>query len=77
MVKYLFQIRENWVNKSTEGVSKAAFWSDFLGGLFAFTQLQLDAMIAGHGSFIRDPQLNRAKVLIAFFGMINTSIILT
>ena len=39
LIKYLFQIRENFVNKSTEGVSKAAFWSDFIGTLFCLTQL--------------------------------------
>ena len=39
LCKYLFQIRENFINKSVEGVSKAAFWSDFLGGLFCFFQL--------------------------------------
>jgi len=33
-------------------------------------------MIAGHESFLKDPQLNLAKVLIAFFGIVNTTIIL-
>uniref|UniRef100_A0A7S3I008 Uncharacterized protein n=1 Tax=Favella ehrenbergii TaxID=182087 RepID=A0A7S3I008_9SPIT len=47
-----------------------------LGGLFCFTQLQIDSRIAGYGNFLIDPQLNLAKVLIAFFGFINTSIIL-
>lgn len=39
LVKYLFQVRENWINKSVEGVSKAAFWSDLLGTIFCFLQL--------------------------------------
>ena len=39
LIKYLFQIRENFVNKSTEGVSKAAFWSDFLGSMFCLSQI--------------------------------------
>lgn len=34
LIKYLFQIRENFVNKSTEGLSKAAFWSDLGGAVF-------------------------------------------
>lgn len=34
-------------------------------------------MIAGYGSFLADPQLNLAKMLIALFGVINTSIILS
>ena len=76
LIKYLFQIRQNFVNKSTEGVSKAAFWSDFFGSLFCLSQLQIDAMIAGQRNFIMDPQLNKAKALIAFFGLINTSILL-
>ena len=76
LFKYLFQIRENFINKSTEGVSKAGFWTDFLGGLFCFMQLQIDARIAGYPSFIADPQLNLAKSLIAIFGLVNTSIIL-
>ena len=33
-------------------------------------------MVAGHESFVKDPQLNLAKVLIAFFGIVNTTIIL-
>ena len=36
LVKYMFQIRENWVNKSTQGVSKLAVWSDMFGGFFCF-----------------------------------------
>ena len=36
LVKYLFQIRENYINKSTEGVSRAAFWTDFTGTIFCF-----------------------------------------
>ena len=76
LIKYLFQIRENFINKSTEGVSKAAFLSDFLGGVFCFIQLQIDSVIAGFPSFFADPQLNLAKTLIAFFGVVNTSIIL-
>ena len=55
LVKYLFQIRENWVNKSTEGVSKAAFWSDLAGTIFCFAQLQIDSVIAGYTSFLSDP----------------------
>lgn len=55
LVKYVFQIRENYVNKSTEGVSKAAFWSDFFGSLFCITQLQIDAVIAGNANFVTDP----------------------
>ena len=39
LIKYLFQIRENFVNKSTEGVSKAAFWSDFFGSIFCLSQI--------------------------------------
>ncbi len=39
LVKYLFQIRENVINKSTEGVSRAAFWTDFWGGCFCIAQL--------------------------------------
>ena len=76
LIKYLFQIRENWINKSTEGVSKIAFWSDFWGGVFCFCQLQIDSVLAGYPSFISDPQLNTAKVLIATFGLFNTTIIL-
>ena len=76
LVKYFFQIRENWINKSTEGLSKAAFVTDMLGGLFCFFQLQLDARIAGHAWFLVDPQLNTAKVLIATFGFVSTNIIL-
>jgi len=76
LIKYLFQIRENWINKSTQGVSKAAFWADFWGGAFCFAQLQIDSVVAGYPSFIADPQLNTAKVLIATFGLINTTIIL-
>ena len=33
-------------------------------------------MVAGYASFIVDPHLNLAKVLIASFGTINTNIIL-
>ena len=76
LCKYLFQIRENFINKSTEGVSKAAFWTDFLGGIFCFLQLKIDAKAAGYPSFLADPQLNLAKTLIAFFSLVNTSIIL-
>ena len=57
-------------------MSKAAFWTDFLGGSFCMIQLQLDAMIAGYDSLFMDPQLNLAKSLIALFGIVNTSIIL-
>ena len=39
LVKYLFQVRENWINKSTQGVSRAAFWSDLFGTIFCFLQL--------------------------------------
>ena len=75
-VKYLFQIRENVVNKSTEGVSKPGYWSDFLGNIFCFSQLQIDSVIAGYAHFFADPQMNMAKVLIACFGLINTFVIL-
>ena len=37
LVKYMFQIRENIINKSTEGVSKSAFWTDFVGNIFCFS----------------------------------------
>lgn len=47
-----------------------------MGTVFCFIQLQLDARIAGYPSFLKDPHLNLAKTLIAFFGLINTSIIL-
>ena len=76
LCKYLFQIRENFINKSTEGVSKLAFWTDFLGGIFCFLQLKIDAKAAGYPSFLADPQLNLAKTLIAFFSLVNTSIVL-
>lgn len=36
LVKYLFQIRENFINKSTEGVSAAAFLTDLIGTVFCF-----------------------------------------
>jgi len=39
LVKYMFQIRENMINKSTEGVSRAAFWADFWGAIFCIGQL--------------------------------------
>jgi len=55
LFKYLFQIRENFINKSTEGISKAAFWTDFFGGLFCFLQLQIDSVLAGYTSFLADP----------------------
>lgn len=53
-----------------------AFQTDFAGTLFCFAQLQIDSMLAGYESFLADPQMNLAKVLIAFFGLVNTSIIL-
>ena len=77
LIKYLFQIRENFINKSVQGLSKSAFWTDFMGTIFCFAQLQVDSMIAGFSSFFADPHVNLAKTLIAFFGLVNTSIILT
>ena len=65
------------IKKSTAGVSRPAIWSDFLGNVFCFTQLQIDSMVAGYPSFIQDPRFNLAKALIAVFGTINTIVILT
>ena len=76
LVKYLFQIRENWLNKSTEGLSRAAFWADFWGGIFCMAQLQIDSVMAGYPGFLTDPHVNLAKTLIAFFSLFNTGIIL-
>ena len=65
------------MKQSTRGVSKYAYWSDFLGNVFCGTQLQIDSVIAGYHLFINDPHFNLAKALIAFFGTVNTIIILT
>lgn len=72
----MFQMAENVKNKSTEGVSKAAYVADFLGTLFCLCQLQLDSVLAGYSSFFVDPHFNVAKTLIAIFGLVNSSIIL-
>ena len=76
LVKYLYQIRCNMVKRSTFGVSKFAIWSDFVGTIFCFAQLQIDSVIAGYSSFLADPHVNLAKILIASFGLLNTLIIL-
>lgn len=74
--RYQYQIRENFVNKSTSGLSKSAVWTDFLGGIFCFLQLHFDSVIAGFEFFIQDPQMNLATVLNAFFVVVHNSIIL-
>ena len=55
LVKYLFQIRENFINKSTQGLCKVAYLTDFLGNVFCFAQLQIDSVLAGYASFFVDP----------------------
>ena len=50
--RYQHQIRENFINKSTSGLSKSAVWTDFLGGIFCFIQLHFDSVIAGFEFFI-------------------------
>ena len=34
LLKYFYQIRSNMINKSTDGVSRFAVWTDFLGNMF-------------------------------------------
>ena len=76
LVKYLYQIRCNMVKGSTSGVSKFAIWSNFLGTIFCFIQLQIDSVIAGYAYFFTDPNVNVAKILVSSFGLLNTIVIL-
>ena len=47
-----------------------------MGNVFCFAQLQIDSVLAGYPSFFVDPQMNLAKVMIAFVGSVNVTIIL-
>jgi len=57
-------------------VSFPSYLTDFLGSVFAVTQLELDSLIAGYSFFLNDPRLNIAKTLLAVFSLFNTAIVL-
>lgn len=76
LIKYYMQAYHNYVRKAVTGASPLSFAVDLTGVMLAFVQMQIDSVVAGHGFFLFDPQLNLAKFLLSFFSGTFDSIIL-
>ena len=76
LIKYYMQAHHNYVRKAVTGASPLSFAVDLTAVMLAFVQMQIDSVVAGHGFFLFDPQLNLAKFLLSFFSGTFDSIIL-
>lgn len=66
--KQFLQVLENWNRQSTRGWSIGAVMLDFIGGVFSFLQLLIDAYLAGNVFYLKGSlsKLGLGLISVAF-----------